>query len=219
MTASPIHKLLDLLHGQARLLEGKDQSDGQLLERFLRDRDRLALETLVRRHAPMVWGVCRRTLTRQDDAEDAFQATFLVLLRKADTVRPRERLANWLYGVAYKTARKARQKIAIHYSHEKQTDTMPEALAEAHEDAFDPESLAQLDRALHELPPKYRTAVVLCALEGKSLGDVALQLRLPPGTVASRLARGRQMLAQRLTRPGATVSATTVAVLTEQAAS
>jgi RNA polymerase sigma factor (sigma-70 family) len=219
MTANPIRKIVDILRGQALLLEGKDQSDGQLLERFLRDRDRLALETLVHRHAPMVWGVCRRNLAH-DDAEDAFQATFLVLLRKADSIRPREQLANWLYGVAYKTARKARQKVALRYSHEKQMETTPEAPTQAQEDAFEPESLAQLDRALHDLPEKYRTAVVLCALEGKSLRDVALQLRLPPGTVASRLARGREMLAQRLTRHGVSVSATSVAaVLTEQAAS
>src|SRR5271165_5998097 len=97
----------------------------------------------------MVWGVCRRTLSRHDDAEDAFQATFLVLLRKAESVQPRERLANWLYGVAYQTACKARQKNALRYSHEKQVEAMPEAPAQAHEDAFEPELLAHLDRALH----------------------------------------------------------------------
>jgi RNA polymerase sigma factor (sigma-70 family) len=220
MTANTIRKFLDRFWQTTLRQEGKEQSDGQLLERFLRDRDRRALETLVQRHAPMVWGVCRRTLNHHDDAEDAFQATFLVLLRRADSVRPRERLANWLYGVAYKTARKARQKVAIRYSHEKQMETTPEAPTEAHEDGFEPELLARLDRALHALPQKYRTVVVLCALQGKSLRDAALQLRLPQGTVASRLARGRQMLAQRLTRPGVTVSATAVAaVLTEQAAS
>jgi RNA polymerase sigma factor (sigma-70 family) len=220
MTANPIRTIVEILRGKALLLEGKEQSDGQLLERFLRDRDRLALETLVHRHAPMVWGVCRRTLARPDDAEDAFQATFLVLLRKAGSIWPREQLANWLYGVAYKTACKARQTAAKRYAREKQVETMPEAPTEPSDDVFVPELLVHLDKELNGLPEKYRTAVVLCALEGKSLRDVALQLRLPPGTVASRLARGRQMLAQRLTRPGGTVPATAVAaVLTEQAAS
>jgi RNA polymerase sigma factor (sigma-70 family) len=161
----------------------------------------------------------RRTLSRHDDAEDAFQATFLVLLRKADSIRSRERLANWLYGVAYKTARKARQKRAIHYAHEKQMEPIPEAPAEP-ADVSGAELLAQLDRELNRLPEIYRTAVVLCELQGRSLHDVAQELCVAQGTIASRLARGRQMLAQRLTRQGVTISATSVtAVLAEQAAS
>ena len=90
MTANPMRKFLDILRGTALQQEGKEQSDDQLLTRFVEDRDDLALETLVHRHAPMVWSVCRRNLTYQDDAEDAFQATFLVFFRKAASIRSRE---------------------------------------------------------------------------------------------------------------------------------
>src|SRR5262245_58181099 len=85
-----------------------DLSDGQLLEHFVERRDEAAFETLVRRHGPMVLGVCRRLLRNHHDAEDAFQATFLVLVRKAASIAPREMVANWLYGVAHQTALKAR---------------------------------------------------------------------------------------------------------------
>jgi RNA polymerase sigma factor (sigma-70 family) len=218
MTANPIRKFLDRFWQTTLLQEGKQQSDGQLLERYLSSHDPHALETLVRRHALMVWGVCRRTLAH-DDAEDAFQATFLVLLRKADSIRPRERLASWLYGVAYKTARKAQQTAGNRLKHETPMPTMPEPATQPADDIFGPELLAELDRELSRLPEKYRSAIVLCHLQGRKLREAAQQLRLPEGTVASRLARGRQMLAQRLARYGGTVSATAVAaVLTERAA-
>jgi RNA polymerase sigma factor (sigma-70 family) len=218
VTANPIRKFLDRCWETTLLPEGKQQSDGQLLERHLGGHDPLALEMLVRRHALMVWGVCRRALAH-DDAEDAFQATFLVLLRKADSIRPRERLANWLYGVAYKTARKALQTAVNRHRHEAPTPAMPEPPAQPADDTFGPELLAELDCELSRLPEKYRSAIVLCHLQGKKLREAAQQLRLPEGTVASRLARGRQMLAQRLARHSGIVSATSVAaVLTEQAA-
>jgi RNA polymerase sigma factor (sigma-70 family) len=216
MTANPMRKFLDLLRGTALLQEGKEQSDGQLLTRFVEDRDPLALETLVRRHAAMVWSVCRRNLTRQQDAEDAFQATFLVLLRKAASLRAPELLANWLYGVAYQTSRKLRQTAAKRPV----PVPAPEPSIVAPDDAFGPELLSQLDRELSRLPEKYRSAIVLCHLEGKSLRDAAALMRVAEGTVGSRLARGREMLARRLVRSGATVSATSAAaVLTAQAAS
>ena len=169
MTANPMRKFLEILRGTASLQEGNEQSDGQLLTRFVEDRNGLALETLVRRHAPMVWSVCRRNLTRHDDAEDAFQATFLVFLRKAASIRARELLANWLYGVAYHTSRKVRQTAA------KRPVPLPtpEPPPVAPDDAFGPELLTRLDRELSRLPEKYRSAIVLCHLQGKSLRDAA----------------------------------------------
>jgi RNA polymerase sigma factor (sigma-70 family) len=216
MTANPMRKFLDILRGTASQRAGKEHSDGQLLTRFVKDRDDRALETLVHRHAPMVWSVCRRNLTRHDDAEDAFQATFLVFLRKAASIRARELLANWLYGVAYQTSRKLRQTAA------KRPVPLPtpEPPMAAPDDAFGPELLSQLDRELSRLPEKYRSAIVLCHLQGKSLRDAAAQMRVAEGTVGSRLARGRQMLAQRMSRHGASVSAGALAaVCSQQAAS
>jgi RNA polymerase sigma factor (sigma-70 family) len=220
MIINPIIEFIGDLRRAALLQEATEQSDGQLLERFVSGQDDVALETLVRRHAMMVWGVCRRALARQDDAEDAFQATFLVLFRKAASIRSRDLLANWLYRVAYQTARKARQRNAIRDSREKQVETMPEPQTEPHNDAFGPELWAFVYQELSRLPEKYRIAIVLCDLEGQSQRDVAQQLRIAEGTVGSRLARGRAILAQRLTRHGVGVSATSVAaVWSQQAAS
>jgi RNA polymerase sigma factor (sigma-70 family) len=194
----------------AFLPEGAEWTDRQLLEAFVRGRDGLALEALVRRHAPMVWGVCRRALAHHD-AEDAFQATFLVLLRKAPSIRSRELLSNWLYRVAYKTACKARQRAAKQSTREKQVEVMPEPPMTPHEDAFAPDLRAVLDDELSRLPEKYRIAVVLCDVESRTRHDVAQQLRLPEGTVASRLARGRALLAKRLVRRGLSVPAISLA--------
>jgi RNA polymerase sigma factor (sigma-70 family) len=219
MTANPVLHVLRIFRRKASVHESQEQSDGQLLERFVGG-DGDALETLVRRHAPMVWGVCRRNLARPDDAEDAFQATFLVLLRKAGTIWPRERLANWLYGVAYKTACKARQTAAKRGTREIQETTVPEPPAKPPENGFGTELLALLDRELNGLPEKYRTAVVLCELQERTIRDVAQELRVKEGTVASRLARGREMLAQRMIRHGAVLTVGTVAaVCSQQAAS
>src|SRR5262249_25496204 len=146
----------------ALLQEGEEQTDGQLLEAFVRRRDSLALETLVRRHAPMVWGVCGRTLANHHDAEDAFQATFLVLVRRAASIRSRELLANWLYRVAHKTALKARQTAAKRHAREKQVVEMPEPQTEPHDHEFGPELRPLLDEELSRLPEKYRIVIVLC---------------------------------------------------------
>jgi RNA polymerase sigma factor (sigma-70 family) len=208
--------LIDIIRRFAILGEGR--TDGQLLVAFLRDRDKLALEILVRRHAPMVWGVCRRTLARHHDAENAFQATFVVLLRKAASIRSPELLASWLYRVAQQTARKARQMAAKRGVREQQLEVLPEPPAEPLDDEFGPELRERLDDELSRLPDKYRVAIVLCDLQGKSRPDVAKLLRLPEGTVASRLARGRALLARRLARPGQAVSATSLAAVLPQLA-
>jgi RNA polymerase sigma factor (sigma-70 family) len=191
----------------AWLHEGAEQTDSQLLEAFRQSRDPLALEVLVRRHAPMVWGVCRRTLASHHEAEDAFQATFLVLLRKAISIRTPEQLPNWLYRVACQTARKARQTAAKRCSREKQVRALPEPPAEPHPDPFGFDLRAAIDEELGRLPEKYRIAVILCGLEGRTRPEAARQLGLPEGTVASRLAKGRALLAKRLIRRGLGVSA------------
>jgi RNA polymerase sigma factor (sigma-70 family) len=208
------------LRRSALVLEDAEQTDGQLLEAFVARRDGRALEVIVRRHALTVWGVCRRTLANHHDAEDAFQATFLVLVRRASSIRTRELLANWLYGVALKTASKARQMAAKRSSREKQVNTMLEPQqVDSPDGALDSELRAALDEELSRLPQKYRTAILLCDLQGRTRGEVARELRLPEGTVASRLARARGMLAQRLARRGLAVSVTSVAALCcEQAA-
>jgi RNA polymerase sigma factor (sigma-70 family) len=192
--------------------EGTEQTDAQLLEAFLRGRDDLALELLVRRHAPMVWGVCRRTLPYHE-AEDAFQATFLVLVRKAASLRSPELLSHWLYRVACQTARKARQTVAKRGCREKQVRVMPEPAMEPHNHAFASELCDPLHEELSRLPEKYRIAVVLCDVQGRTRHEAAKQLRLPEGTVASRLMRGRALLARRLLRRGLSLSVTALAAV------
>src|SRR5262245_38807267 len=148
----------------------------------------------------MVWGVCRRVLRDHHDAEDAFQATFLVLARRADSVVPREKVGNWLYGVAYQTATKARATRARRRVREGQVPDAPEPEAASR---VPREELCELlDRELSRLPDKYRTPIVLCELEGKTHGEAAEQRGWPIGTVSGRLSRARAMLAERLTRAG-----------------
>jgi RNA polymerase sigma factor (sigma-70 family) len=200
------------------LREGAGLTDGQLLENFLSHRDEAAVAALVRRHGPMVWGVCRRVLPNYHDAEDAFQATFLVLVRKAGSIQPREMVANWLYGVARRTALKARATVARRKERETLVAEMPEPAVTAQELWRDLRPL--LDEELSRLPDKYRIAIVLCDLEGKTRKEAARHLGLPEGTLSGRLTRGRAMLAKRLARHGLAVSNGALAVvLAENAAS
>jgi RNA polymerase sigma factor (sigma-70 family) len=179
-------------------------TDGQLLERFLGRRDEAAFEALVRRHGPMVLGVCRRVLRHEQEAEDAFQASFLVLARKAASLRARDLLGNWLYGVAYRTAMKARTMNARRRAREGRAGIKPTAEAPT-EDRWD-ELVPLLDEELSKLPDKYRVPVVLCELEGRSRKEVARLLGLPEGTLSWRLAHARKLLAGRLARYGLAVS-------------
>src|SRR5215472_16730664 len=129
MATSQMNEVIQHIRRTVLLRDGAGLTDGQLLEDFVTGRDQAALATLVRRHGPMVWGVCRRVLRNYHDAEDAFQATFLVLVRKAASVVPRERVANWLYGVAHQTALKARATAARRKGRERQVALMPEPAA------------------------------------------------------------------------------------------
>ena len=186
-------------------------SDGQLLDRFVERREASAFEAIVERYGPLVWGVCRRVLRDHHDAEDAFQATFLVLARKASSVMPREKLGNWLYGVAFQTAMKARATRAKRRVRERPAGEMtePEAVPDEHAD----ELLSRLDREVTRLPEKYRLPIILCELEGKTHRQAAEQLGWPVGTVSGRLSRARALLASRLSRPGTTLTVGALGVL------
>jgi RNA polymerase sigma factor (sigma-70 family) len=196
---------------------GGGLTDGQLLTRFVAVRDEASFAALVRRHGPMVLGVCSRLLRDFHDAEDAFQATFFVLARKAGSVLKRESVGCWLYGVAYRTAQEARSASARRRQRERPMSEVPHPeVPPAETQDWRP----LLDQELNRLPEKYRAAVVLCDLEGRSRKEAARQLDIPEGTLSSRLATARQMLAKRLAGSGLALSGGALAVaMSEGAAS
>jgi RNA polymerase sigma factor (sigma-70 family) len=191
-----------------RLLKGlvrppAEAADGVLLELFVRTGDADALGMLVDRHSELVWRVCRRVLNHHD-AEDAFQATFLVLARKAGSIAAPQLLANWLYGVASRISIKLRWQSARRAARQQQVvESLPEAGT-----ATAPEPLLQLalDEELSRLPNKYRAPVVLCYLQGLTNEEASERLGCPKGTLQSRLAWARRRLRNRLMRRGIGVS-------------
>jgi RNA polymerase sigma factor (sigma-70 family) len=201
--------LLGQLRRAALRRDSSCLSDGDLLERYVRLRDEAAFEALVRQHGAMVHGVCRRVLGNWHDAEDAFQATFLVLARRASSVQPRHRVGNFLYGVAYRTALEARRSAARRRL--KEACAVPRVLEPA--DGAWAELRPVLDRELAGLPEKYRSPVVLCDLEGKTRKQAARQLGWREGTLSGRLARARVLLARRLRRHGVAVAGGALAAL------
>jgi RNA polymerase sigma factor (sigma-70 family) len=176
-----------------------EQADAELLARFVRQGDEAAFEVLVHRHGPMVWGVCRRLLTRTEDAEDAFQAAFVVLLRRAGSIRDGSLLGNWLYGVAYRVAVRARARAARRAARERQ-GMLTERAATATETTTDWQHL--LHEEVFRLPEKYRLPIVICYLSGKTNEEAAAALGWPVGTVKGRLSRARELLRVRLARRG-----------------
>jgi RNA polymerase sigma factor (sigma-70 family) len=183
-------------------------TDAQLLQRFARCRGRdaaaeAAFEELLHRHGALVLGVCRQILRNRHDVEDAFQATFLVLVRKADSIRVGDSLAPWLYGVAVRTAHRARNHSARYRGPD--LGRLEEPSAPATDDAFHFDVRPLLHEELSRLPGKFRDPITLCHLEGKSHEEAARLLRWPVGTVSSRLARGRQLLRSRLERRGVAI--------------
>jgi RNA polymerase sigma factor (sigma-70 family) len=191
-------------------------TDEELLGRFVRVHDAAAFEALVRRHGPMVLRVCQRLLRPGADADDAFQATFIVLVRKAPSIAKRQSVASWLYGVAYRIALRAKVRADRRLARERQIDegTLP---GRGGSDVSDLRPV--LDEELHRLPEKYRTPVVLCYLEGKTNEEAARQLHWPAGTVKIRLSRARELLRNRLSRRGLAFSAGALALaLTQEAA-
>jgi RNA polymerase sigma factor (sigma-70 family) len=201
MASASLNTVLHYLRRLGPPAEGDALGDTQLLVRYTRHGDEAAFAALVRRHGPLVWGVCARVLGRGPDAEDAFQATFLVLVRKAAALRGPDALGPWLYGVASRVALKARAAAARRQGREKALAEDAPA-AEAPGDAVWRELRPVLDEEVGRLPEKYRAAVVLCYLEGLSDAEAARRLACPRGTVHSRLARARQRLQRRLSRRG-----------------
>ncbi len=194
---SPILQLIRRVHRDPRVEGSADQD---LLRRFVDERDEAAFETLLRRHGAMVLDVCRGVLGNEADVEDAFQATFLILARRAESIRKGASLASWLHGVAYRTALRARADCARRQKHEARTSQRCTTT--------DPDELTwrEIRQVVHEeldrLPQRYRAPLVLCYLQGKTQDEAAVELGLPKGTLKGHLERGRSLLQARLVRRG-----------------
>jgi RNA polymerase sigma-70 factor (ECF subfamily) len=214
----PRHREHPLLRFLPKIAVGgrSAQPDAFLLERFVNDADEAAFETLLHRHGPMVFGVCRRVLGNEPAAEDAFQATFLVLVRKAPSLHQPDRLCSWLYGVAHRIATRARAgSLRRRETSGLDLDTPGASGTPSAELA---ELRSVLDQELNRLPEKYRTPMVLCYLEGKTHEQAAHLLDCQRLAVAKRLSRARDILRGRLTRRGLTLASGAFAALLTEAA-
>jgi RNA polymerase sigma factor (sigma-70 family) len=201
MTRQPTAPLLRFLRGLAGRRLADTEGDARLLERFAAAQDAAAFAAILQRYGPLVWGVCRRVLAHEQDAEDAFQATFLVLVRKVRSVRRKDSLRSWLYGVALRVATRARdtrRRQPRPAARENLSEPVDRELPAADWRDVRP----ALDEEINALPEKYREPVVLCLLEGKTGEEAARELGCPRATVATRLARARQRLQARLARRG-----------------
>jgi RNA polymerase sigma factor (sigma-70 family) len=216
MAGAQPNPILRLVRRLAPARAPGDEADRQLLRRFVNEADEGAFQALVRRHGPLVMSVCARVLRSEHDAEDAFQATFLVLVRKAASIRTPELLGPWLYGVAYRTALKAKAEALRR--RQRETRLMDTASPPAADNLTWRDLRPVLDEEVHRLPHKYRVPFVLCYLEGKTNEQAAQILGCPPGTVFSRLAWARERLRRQLGRRGLALSAGVLAVVLSQRA-
>jgi RNA polymerase sigma factor (sigma-70 family) len=183
-------------------------TDGELLQLFINRHDEAAFAALLERQGPMVFGLCKRLLHRQQDAEDAFQAVFLVLVRRAASISRRESVAGWLYRVAYRVAMKAKLSAARRAARENRAAQSGEAVEpEPEAEVSWREVRPVLDEELNQLPEKYRAPLVLCYLQGKTYTEAARELGWNPGTLSGRMAHGRDLLRKRLVRRGITMTA------------
>ena len=187
--------------------------DGELLGRFVSPRDQAAFAKLVERHGPKVYAVCRRVLGHHQLAEDAYQATFVVLVKRAHCIQPRSAVGGFLYGVANKAAQ------GLH--HESPAEGIargrPPDSASPERAVVDPDVLRMLDEEIAILSDTLRAAVVLCELDGLTRAEAARQLGIAEGTLSSRLAAARRQLGERLKRRGVVLSASLMAALAESA--
>jgi RNA polymerase sigma factor (sigma-70 family) len=216
MAAAPPGTVLRYLRGLAVADQARHLSDAHLLRRFAERREEDVFAALVERHGRLVWAVCRHVLGDDHDADDAFQATFVILAHKADTIRDGAALAGWLQATAYRVALRARRDAAIRRRHERRGQPMP--AEKAIPESVLREALALLDEEVERLPARQRAAFVLCCLEGKGLAEAARQLGWKEGTVSGTLSRARQRLRQRLTRRGVTLSSVLTALALNGAA-
>ncbi len=212
MAAPPLACVLRHINRAVGRELADDLPDGELLRRFVAARDESAFTELARRHAPMVWGVCRRVLGNSPDADDAFQATFLILGRKAHAVAVGDLVGHWLYRVACRVAARARADSAWQHAHQREMFDM--SAADTSEELTRLDLRSVLDEELSRLPERYRAPLVLCYLQGKSYEEAARLLGCPAGTISGRLARARRLLRQRLARRGLACSATALAAVT-----
>jgi RNA polymerase sigma factor (sigma-70 family) len=210
MVKGQLDGVLRHVRGLRQAADLAEAADGALLERFVLGRDETAFAQLVRRHGPMVLGVGRRVLGNHEDAEDVFQSTFLLLARKAAAVRKRDSVGSFLHGVAHRLALKARARRQDRLTRERQ---MPPRLSTGPDAAAWRERQELLDEALRAVPAKYRTALVLCYLEGHSHEEAARRLGCSVGTFGSRLARGRKLLQRQLSRRGLALPAGALATV------
>jgi RNA polymerase sigma factor (sigma-70 family) len=216
MPRGPLNTLVRYIGKLAGTPVGPELTDAELLRRFVGEHDETAFAVLVERHGRLVRAVCRRLLAHEQDAEDAFQATLLVLARKAGSIHNRRSLASWLYGVAYRTALKTRTTIARRQKYEQRAEMRPPRGPVS--EAALRELQAILEQEVQRLPEKFRAPFLLCCLEGKSKGEAAEELGWPEGTVSGRIAEARKMLQRRLTRRGITLAAALCALAVTEAA-
>lgn len=203
MAKAPLHGVLGYLQNLRDTLAVSETPDAHLLARFAHGHEEAPFAALVRRHGPMVWSVCRRVLPHVQDAEDVFQATFLLLARKAGSIRKAESVGSWLHGVAHRLALKARLQHARERARERRGAEMRKTTAR---ETTLSDAQAVLDAALDALPEKYRAVLVLCYLEGKTQEEAAQQLGCPLATVRTRVVRGRKLLRDRLGNRGLILS-------------
>jgi len=216
MASRPFQSISESLHRLFDRGTVTGLGEAELLRRFVDSRDQAAFEAIVQLHGPMVLGLCRRMLQDPRDVDDAFQATFLVLVKKSASIRDPDRLGCWLFGVAHRVARRARTDVIRRNRRESAGAEEVAMTSDISDDSADVRSI--LDDELARLPEKYRLPLILCYLEGRTHDEAAQHLRWPVGTVRSRMSKGREILRGRLIRRGVTPAAA-LAVLAQRTAS